>query len=570
VHRSSWVFALAWLVAAGAILIGLGSPPLMDADEGRNAEVAREMKETGSLLIPLYNGMPYLDKPALYFDLVAGSLAAFGETETAARLPSAVFGLLSLALVWTFCRRVYSLRTVAIAVVVIATIPLFIVFSRTVIFDIALTFFVCAALLAGFIALEGNDQPGAGRWYTLSMLAAAMATLVKGPVGCLLPLLGLLVYARVCRVKGGKRFFSPPNIAVFLVPVLAWFVALSLQRPDFPYYGLVKESLMRFTSAAEFRRGAPSYYYIPLIAVVFFPWSIFLPELIVRGWRRRDAALRADAMLAIFALVVVIFFSISKSKLPGYVLPAIVALGVLVARVFELAMSSPAGVAAGTIRRGTLVLTAVCGAAGMLLAAVQLRLVPLQALFPLSDTTLERAQAALMPLIAWSLGIAVAGLAAHASRRIPAMLAVFVLPPFLLMATGSEQLLAYAEGRSSRPLAQTIQRDSLGGSEVVCYRCFPPGLAFYLGRSIVVISGSGHEIPSNYIPFYLKTPPWPEQMVRLNDADAWVASRKDPIFLLSRGSSPQTWVVELAAARGATLRELTPRWWGALIPPVGY
>ncbi|MGA7979483.1 MAG: glycosyltransferase family 39 protein, partial [Chromatiaceae bacterium] len=543
-HRTSWVFALAWVVAAGAIVVGLGSPPLMDGDEGRNAEVAREMKETGSLLVPLYNGMPYLDKPALYFDMVAGSLAALGDTETAARLPSAVFGLLTLLLVWAFCRRVYGGRTAAIAVVVIATVPLFIVFSRTVIFDGALTFFVCASLLAGFTALESSDQPGAGRWYTLSVLAAAMATLIKGPVGFLLPLLGLLVYARVRKVSGGKRFFSPLNVAVFLVPVLAWFVALSIQRPDFPYYGLVKESLMRFTSTAEFRRGAPVYYYIPVIALAFFPWSILLPEMIVRGWRRRGAALGADAMLAIFALVVVVFFSISKSKLPGYVLPAIVALGVLVARVFDLAMTYPEGAPAALIRRGTLVLTAVCGAAGVFLVGVQLRLVPLQALFHLSDAELERAQAALIPLIVWFLGIAGAAAAARASRRIPAMLTVFALPPFLLMAVGSGQLQAYADGRSSRPLAQAIQRDSPGGVEVACYRCFPPGLAFYLGRSIVVISNNGHEIPSNYIPFYLKTSPWPEQMVRLDNADAWIAATKDPIFLLSRGASPQPWVAE--------------------------
>jgi hypothetical protein len=131
-------------------------------------------------------------------------------------------------------------------------------------------------------------------------------------------------------------------------------------------------------------------------------------------------------------------------------------------------------------------------------------------------------------------------------------------------------LQAYADGRSSRPLAQAIQRDSPGGAEVACYRCFPPGLAFYLGRSIVVISENGHEIPSNYIPFYLKASPWPEQMVRLDNAGAWIAARKDPIFLLSRGASPQPWVAELAAARGTTLRELTRRWWGVLIPPAGH
>jgi 4-amino-4-deoxy-L-arabinose transferase-like glycosyltransferase len=561
------VFVLAWLVAAGAIFIGLGSLPLMNPDEGRNAGVAREMKDAGSFLVPLYNGMPYLDKPAFYFDLVAASLALLGDTETAARLPSALFGVLTLVLVWRFCRRAYSDRTAAIAVIVIATAPLFIAFSRTVIFDIVLTFFVCASLLAGFIALETNGQPGTGRWYSVSVLAAALATLVKGPVGFLLPLLGLLAYARIRKVKGGTRFFSPLNLLIFFVPVLAWFVALSLARPDFPYYGLVKESLTRFTSSAEFRRGGPFYYYIPVIAAVFFPWSVLLPEMLVRGWRRRSTAVRADAMLAIFAIVVVIFFSISKSKLPGYVLPGIVALGVLTARVFDAAVEDPAGAAAGVVRRGTVSLAVVCGAAGALLAADQLHLVPLQALFNIRDVEFERAEVVLAPLTLWFLGMTVAAAVARASRRIPAMLAVFALPPFLLMAAAGSHLPAYAQARSSRPLAETIQQSNPGGAEVACYRCFPPGLGFYLGRPITVISADGGEIPSNYIEFELKKPSaWPQQMVRLDAADAWIASRKQPVFVLGRGPSPHPWITDLAAARGATLHELTPGWLGALIP----
>jgi Dolichyl-phosphate-mannose-protein mannosyltransferase len=562
--------ALAWLVAAGTIFIGLGSLPLMDPDEGRNTEVAREMKVSRSPLVPLYNGMPYLDKPALYFDAVATSLAIFGDTEIAARLPSALFGVLTLLLVWMFCRSVYGERTAAIAVAVIATAPLFIAFSRTVIFDIALTFFVCASVLAGFIAMERDGQPGARKWYTLSVASAALATLVKGPVGFLLPLLGLLAYAQIRKVKGGKRFFSPLNLLVFFVPVLAWFVALSLARPDFPYYGLVKESLTRFTSSAEFRRGGPVYYYIPVIAAVFFPWSVLLPEMIIRGWRRRKEASRADAMLAIFAIVVVIFFSISKSKLPGYVLPAVIVLGVLTARVFDLANDDPAGASSRLVRRGTVFLALACGGAGALLAADRLRVVSLQALLNIRDVEFERAQVVLAALTAWFLGITVVAAVARASRSVPAMLVAFALAPFILMAVAAGKLPAYAEARSSRPLALAVVLNNPGDAEVACYRCFPSGLAFYLGHPLTIISEDGHEIPSNYIEFELKKPgPWPPQMVRLDAADAWIASKKEPVFMLGRGVSPHPWIAGLASARGAALHQLTPGWWGALIPPVG-
>jgi hypothetical protein len=144
------------------------------------------------------------------------------------------------------------------------------------------------------------------------------------------------------------------------------------------------------------------------------------------------------------------------------------------------------------------------------------------------------------------------------------------LPPFLLMAVAAGHLPAYAQARSSRPLAEAVRTHNPAAAEVACYRCFPPGLAFYLGHPITVISEDGHEIPSNYIEFELKkASPWPQQMVRLDGADAWITSREQPVFLLSRGTSPPKWVADLASARGATLQPLTLGWWGALVAPPG-
>ena len=146
------MFALA--VIWFALFFRLGNLPLLQPDEGRNAEVAREMKDSGAWLSPSYNGITYLDKPAFYFKAVALSLAAFGNNETAARLPSAIFGLATLVLAYFFCRRVYGPRCAVMAVIIIATMPLYVVLSRTVIFDIALAFFVSAAIFAGYRAEE--------------------------------------------------------------------------------------------------------------------------------------------------------------------------------------------------------------------------------------------------------------------------------------------------------------------------------------------------------------------------------------------------------------------------------
>src|SRR5208283_1320850 len=153
--EAAWVW-LALAVAWFTICFRLGSLPLLQPDEGRNAEVAREMKQSGAWLVPTYNGVDYLDKPAFYFKAVALSLGAFGDNETAARLPSAVFGLGLVALTFAFCRKIHGTRCGLLAAIVVATMPLFVMNARTVIFDMALAFFVCGAIFAGYLAEEAE------------------------------------------------------------------------------------------------------------------------------------------------------------------------------------------------------------------------------------------------------------------------------------------------------------------------------------------------------------------------------------------------------------------------------
>src|ERR1017187_684743 len=130
------------MVVFAALCLNQGGLPLLAPDEGRNAEVAREMKESGAWLVPTYNGVAYLDKPAFYFKAVALSLAVMGNTETATRLPSAIFGVALVLLVFAFCWKIHGTRCGLLAAIIVATSPLFMAHARTVIFDIVLTFFV--------------------------------------------------------------------------------------------------------------------------------------------------------------------------------------------------------------------------------------------------------------------------------------------------------------------------------------------------------------------------------------------------------------------------------------------
>jgi len=559
---------LAFLFSAACIFCGLGSWALLNPDEGRNAAVALEMQKAGAWLVPLYNGIPYLDKPAFFFRTVAISFSMFGRGEAAARFPSALFGFALLVMVYAFCRREYGWRTGALAVVVLATAPMFLGLARMVIFDMGLALAIWASLFAAYVAEEKSG--GARRmWWLASAAAAATATLIKGPVGFLVPLAVLLALAAVERRRGVlRRLFSPLNFVVFLALVLAWFVAVSLRRPDFPHYGIVEESLQRFTTA-KFNRPGPFYYYVPVIAGFFFPWSAILPEAMVAAWRARARALPADRLFGVAAIVVALFFSMSHSKLPQYVLPGIVALGVLVARIFALAWENPGGRAARLVLRAS-VLAAIASLALAALLAVDVFHV--RALLPAFGV--RNAQSLLLrglfaPLLVALVVLGVTTATARAMRSCRVAFAGFLLFIPVTMTAGRKEFRAYADSVSSRPLAERIETENPGG-DVALLECFSTGLPFYLDRPVLLVSSDGAETTSNYIAHLIATAPdeqdWPPSIVAPDRFAAWLSGRTQPVFILARTDREHE-LRALAVSHGAAVEGLEPGWFGTLIEP---
>jgi 4-amino-4-deoxy-L-arabinose transferase-like glycosyltransferase len=549
-----------------ALFFQLGKLPLLQPDEGRNAEVAREMKESGAWLSPSYDGIAYLDKPAFYFKCVALSLAAFGNNETAARLPSAIFGLAALALAYGFCRRVYGMRCAVMAVIIIATMPLYVVLSRTVIFDIALAFFVVAAIFAGYLAEECEGK-SRRNWYLLGALAAGFATLVKGPVGFLIPGLVLFVFHRVEGRHGvWKRFFAPLNLLAFFGVTLPWFIGLSLQHPDFPYYGLIEESFHRFTTTT-FHRSQPFYFYALIVAGLFLPWSFVLPEAGVAAWKNKKFISSADRLCLVWAVVVVIFFSLSKSKLPGYILTVTVACGILVARFFQQAMASPGGKAARIVCRGAITLAVLC----FLVAAVAIYLSPrMNSLakplrLPVEDAA-ELGRHFITPIILLSV-VGVLGLLVRFRRDAGLCFVIFAVFPVLLFTLNLGAIQVVFNIKSARQLAQ--QMPPLPPKTGLAFlECFPNGLPFYLNRTATLFTKDGSEITSssNYILFRLKNDPkWPTNLVPVAEFDHWLAARKQPVYLLAHASD-QARLEAVAGIQKTNLQQLTPQYVGVLLP----
>jgi 4-amino-4-deoxy-L-arabinose transferase-like glycosyltransferase len=557
---------LALLVVLITLFARLGELPFRDPDEGRNAEVAREMKQTGAWLVPTYDGLAYLDKPAFFFKAVALSYALFGESEIAARLPSALFATLLLAMLFAFCMREYQDRnTAALAVIITATSPLFLALARHVIFDMTLAFFVSAAIFCGYLAETVTGWPRS-RWYLLGSAAAGFATLVKGPVGFLIPLLVVTIFNLVEGRRGwGWRAFSPWNVLIFFAVVLPWFVSLSYQRPDFPYYGLVEESFHRFTTTS-FQRGGPFYYYGFVLLGGLFAWSILLPEAAAKAWANRSKLVSADRLFIVWSIVVVLFFSISKSKLPAYILTVSAALGVLLARLFAAALKNPNGEATRLVFRGLLFLALLSVAFATFLALDTLLPGSYEKMGLLRSSEFGRLTVLFAPSACVFLIVALMAAVAFWRRDIRIAFATFLLLPLLTLTIDFGALLHYSEASSSRQIARSIP--SLPPeTAVVCLECFPCGLPYYLKQSVVVVSKDGSELTSNYVTFTLKkTKVWPEVVVPLDDWGRWLAARDKAIYLVADRRSHDA-LTALASERKTDVRELAPGWWGALIAP---
>ena len=557
--QSAWVI-LALVVVWFALFFGLGTLPLIQPDEGRNAEVAREMNESGAWLSPSFDGIVYLDKPAFYFKAVAVALAAFGNNETAARLPSALFALALLAMVFAFCRRAYGTRCAVMAVIVVATMPLFVMYARTVIFDIALAFFVSAAIFAGFLAEECEGQ-SRRNWYLLGALAAGLATLVKGPVGFLIPGLVLFVFNRVEGRHGiWKRFFAPLNLLVFFGVTLPWFVGLSLQHPDFPYYGLVEESVHRFTTTS-FHRTQPFYFYALIVAGLFLPWSLILPETVVAAWKNKKALSSADRLCLIWAMVVVVFFSLSKSKLPGYILTATVACGILTARFFERAMENPGNQAGRIIFRAVAILSALSFLAAIVVMVASPRMGLLAGPFGISVADAAELGRHIKASIILLFVLAALGLFSRYRRDTDLCFVFFAIGPLLLFTLGLGTVEIVFNAKSGRQLANTIPALP-PGTRLVFLECFPSDLPFYLKRTVTVITKDGTELKSNYILFRLeKDPSWPPNLVPQTNFDQYISQRKSPVYVLtSENNRPE---LEATGIRPSAIQVLKPPYIGA-------
>jgi 4-amino-4-deoxy-L-arabinose transferase-like glycosyltransferase len=312
---------------------GLGQFGLIGADEPRYAQVAREMMERGDWVTPTLGGRPWLEKPPLYYWEAALVYRAIGVSDVAARIPSAVDASLVVVAVYLFFRKFR--RGMAVdAALITASCAGMIGYARAASTDMPLASAFCIGMLAWWAWRESGK-----RRYLLAFYALmALGMLAKGPVAALLA--GLVVVVFSLTVGDPRlilRTLWIPGILLFCAIGLPWYVAVQMRNPLFFREFILEHNLARFSSNV-YHHPEPFWYYLPVAALAVLPWIVFAAIALVESlqvwWAEtRSAAGDVELQFRIFfvawLVVPIIFFSLSQSKLPGYILPAIPAAAVL-------------------------------------------------------------------------------------------------------------------------------------------------------------------------------------------------------------------------------------------------
>jgi 4-amino-4-deoxy-L-arabinose transferase-like glycosyltransferase len=328
--------AFAWLAWGGivaALFYHLGGAVLFEPDEGRNAEKAREILVLQDWLTPHENFHAVLDKPIFFYWLIALAYKVFGISEWAARLPSALAALGTLALVYRFARVSWGRWTALWSVLILLTSVEFFVLARIVIFDMTLTFFLTMALCAFFEASHSEVPMQRRLWCAAMYAALGAATLIKGLIGVVVP--GMVIFFYLLLTKRWatlKRLALLPGAVLFLAIVLSWYLPVEVRNPGYLQYYFWEEHFGRFVTT-EFDRGEPWYYFIGVAFVGFLPWTLLVPLAVKTQWQAFTSKKLDDKTLylILWAVVPLVFFSISKSKLPHYILPIFPAVALLTA-----------------------------------------------------------------------------------------------------------------------------------------------------------------------------------------------------------------------------------------------
>ncbi len=460
---------------------------LVHPDEGRYAEIPREMAASGDWVTPRLDGIKYFEKPALQYWLTAAAYEAFGVHHWTARLWPALSGFLGVLFIGYVGFRLGGATLGLYAAAVLGGCAWYVLNTHVLTLDAGLTFWMSCGLGALLIAQRADATPREERgWMLFGWAALALAVLSKGLIGIVLPGGALVAYSMLTRDWAlWRRLRLMGGAALFLAITAPWFVLVSLANPEFSGFFFIHEHFQRFLTNEHHREGA-WWYFIPIFLVGLLPWLTVFAWTARRMWT--DAAddrngFNWQRFTLVWAAFIFVFFSASGSKLPSYILPVFPALALTIG--WQLAVARDE-----TLVRLTLPLVAI------------MAVITLIVLFGYDRIASRFADARqpIGPLIAYGVWlkagcvIALAGgtiglTCLRAQRRTAAILAVATtaLVAELIVLTGHDEL---ADSRSTAPIVSRIVREHGPLRHDVPFysvRMYDQTLPYYLERTVIPV-----------------------------------------------------------------------------------
>jgi 4-amino-4-deoxy-L-arabinose transferase-like glycosyltransferase len=320
----------------------LGVIGLVGPDEPRYAWIARDMAETGDWVTPRLYGRPWFEKPPLYYWAAALSFKALGVSEAAARLPSAISALLAtLALAW-LAWRTYGEECARWLLLLLPTSVGMIGFSHAASTDMPFAGMLTIAMVCGAVVLgltQSDNTPilPVTPWLALLLFGffLGLAVLAKGPAAMVLSGGAVFLWAvSTRRWRNALRLLHPAAIASLCLTALPWYALCARRNPDFFRIFIIEHNFKRYLTP-EFQHVQPFWFYVPVLLVGFIPWvalALWASYGVFASRLRRNEISSITLLLLSWSVFCLVFFSLSRSKLPGYILPAVPAFGLLLAR----------------------------------------------------------------------------------------------------------------------------------------------------------------------------------------------------------------------------------------------
>lgn len=345
--RLSWLNDISLLAVLFILFysILLGSHALFTPDEGRYSEVAREMIVTRDYITPRINGVAFLDKPILYYWLQASAIKLFGLKEWSLRFWPALLGVIGTLITYFAGRTLFNRRIGLLSAFILATCPLYYGASHYANLDLEVAIFISLSLFTFLCGIQGALTSSKRILLIMSYVFAALAFLTKGLIGIAFPVMIIGTWVILLnRWTILTKMHLIMGLLIFSAITLPWYILVQKANPQFLHFFFVTQQFSRFLTTQSFNSKATFWFYIPIVFIGAFPWTLFIigsfTNTIKSIWKNRNTHAN-ELFLLLWVVLIFIFFSIPQSKTIGYILPIFPAMALLIAKRLDTLWDEP-------------------------------------------------------------------------------------------------------------------------------------------------------------------------------------------------------------------------------------